>query len=125
MGKKKLPTYELEVGDMNDPMSSVTFVALVDEPAIERNWMAFQKEYFVDPQAGESESDFMGRCISKLKDEGKEQDQAVAICISKWEGRKEQQFNFKIQNEERRIITGPLMIADMAIPRYDEKTGES
>lgn len=36
------------------------------------------------PNAGESREDFMGRCVSFLTDEGKPQDQAVAICASQW-----------------------------------------
>jgi hypothetical protein len=45
----------------------------------------FDYQKFVEPKAGESEDDFMGRCIPYVMDEGKEQDQAVAICISKWD----------------------------------------
>ena len=41
------------------------------------------------PSKGESKEDFIGRCIPILKDEGKEQDQAVAICYSMWERRNE------------------------------------
>ena len=32
--------------------------------------------------AGESESDFMSRCVPVVMDEGKDQDQAVAICMA-------------------------------------------
>lgn len=45
----------------------------------------FDYQKFVEPKAGESEDDFMSRCIPYVIDEGKEQDQAVAICISKWD----------------------------------------
>ena len=37
------------------------------------------------PQANESKDDFMKRCIPMLIDEGKDNDQAVAICNSLWE----------------------------------------
>lgn len=37
------------------------------------------------PKDGESEKEFMARCIPQLIDEGKEQDQAVAICYSLYE----------------------------------------
>jgi hypothetical protein len=33
------------------------------------------------PNPKESRSDFLRRCIPELMNEGKEQDQAVAICI--------------------------------------------
>jgi hypothetical protein len=63
--------------------SGVFAISLVDVPAIEKNWMAFKKEVFVDPGAGESEDEFIPRCIAKLVgDEGYETDQAAAICYS-------------------------------------------
>jgi len=37
---------------------------------------------------------------------------------------KEQQFKFAVMDEERKIITGPLMIADLPIYRRFEKMGE-
>lgn len=45
------------------------------------------KQMFVDPQAGESQDEFIGRCIPKLIGEGYEQDQASAICYSTWRER--------------------------------------
>ena len=38
------------------------------------------------PKEGESKEDFMKRCIPILVDEGKNSDQAIAICYSIWEG---------------------------------------
>ena len=38
-----------------------------------------------DPHTGESQSDFMSRCVPMVIDEGSPQDQAVAICSSKWD----------------------------------------
>ena len=63
--------------------SGVSAISLVEVPAIERNWLAFKREEFVDPSAGESQEDFIPRCIAKLVgDEGYETDQAAAICYS-------------------------------------------
>ena len=39
----------------------------------------------VEPAAGETQDDFMGRCVPAMIDEGKDQDQAVAMCSSMWE----------------------------------------
>ena len=39
----KLPIYKLEINE-NDQDTGVNFVALVDSPAIERNWVAFNKQ---------------------------------------------------------------------------------
>lgn len=36
------------------------------------------------PRKNETENDFMKRCVPALISEGKEQDQAVAICYSYW-----------------------------------------
>lgn len=76
---EKLPIYKLSISDDDNDDSGVIAVALVDAPAIEKNWMAFKK---VEP------------------------------------------FRFKTSNEEKRIISGPLMVADQPIYRNDEKRGE-
>lgn len=219
MGKKNLPVKKVVVSDPTEDDIAVNFVAMVDQPAIEIGWMAFNKESMVKPHDGESESEYMKRCVPVYINEGKEQDQAVAICINEWqsmkqtfakvsydwdgvgstsEGKKKiaesisngdtvyiitardsaeniningipksqiiptgsnkakiekikelgiskhydnnpdvikelgnigikfikHPFAFQIQNEERRIITGALMIADLKIFRRDQKTGE-
>jgi len=83
-----LPVYDLYISD--DPQSGVEVdaVSLVDRPAIERNFMAFRAEEFVEPGPTESESEFIGRCMSVLVgEEGYEQSQAAAICYSKWRDR--------------------------------------
>jgi hypothetical protein len=72
---KKLPIYTLVLKDDVED-SGVNYVALTDEPAIERNWFAFNKE-----------------------------------------------FKFKA-DEERKIITGCLMVADLPIYRRSESMGE-
>lgn len=71
---RKLPIYALIIDEADE--SGVDFVALVDKPAIAKNWMAFDD----------------------LK--------------SKYE--------FKITNQDKRIITGALMIPDLPIYRRDE-----
>ncbi|CAB4157137.1 Phage-like element PBSX protein, XkdF [uncultured Caudovirales phage] len=63
--------------------SGVSAISFVDVPAIEKDWMAFKAEKFVNPTAGESEDEFIPRCIAKLVgDEGYDTDQAAAICYS-------------------------------------------
>jgi len=82
---------DLEIIDDLDG-SGVDAIALVDSPAIEKNFMYFRAEEFVEPNAGESESDYMGRCVPYMIGEGKEQDQAVAICISTYENMSKEEF---------------------------------
>jgi len=67
---EKLPIYRFKVGE--DDEAQVTAVALVDTPAIEQNWQAFNKQI---------------------------------------------QF---AADKEKRVISGPLMIADLPIYRRDE-----
>ena len=80
----KRKVIELEIIDEIEE-SGVSAISLVDAPAINIEWMAFKEEKFVKPQAGESEDEFVSRCIGVLVgDEGYEQDQAAAICYSTW-----------------------------------------
>ena len=48
-----------------------------------------KKIELVHPNAGESQDDFMGRCIPIVVKEGKDTDQATAICYSYFEGASE------------------------------------
>jgi len=113
----KFPIYKMVIDEQAE--TGLNAVALVDMPAIEREWMKFSTELFIEPKAGETQSEFLSRCIPAMIDEGKEQDQAIAMCISMYENKNsaQEQFNFAIQNEERRIVTGPLMIANLPIYR--------
>lgn len=43
------------------------------------------------PGKNESESDWMGRCVPAMMDEGKPNKQAVAICMDMWKRKKEQE----------------------------------
>lgn len=67
---------DLFILDIPDGEQKEFQIALVDEPAIESDWIAFNKHQ-----------------------------------------------NFKIQSKERRIVSGYAMIADLEIPRYDERRG--
>jgi len=89
----KLPLYKMFIADDIDGEEEVDFVALVESPAIQRNFLAFGDQ-FVEPTQGESKNDFMPRCIEYIINEGKESEQAVAICSNLWEGRfQEDSFN--------------------------------
>ena len=71
----KLPIYKLAIGEGED--EDVDFIALVESPAIQRNFLTFKEQ--------------------------------------------KASYNFAIQNEEQRIVSGPLMIADLPIYRNDEQ----
>jgi hypothetical protein len=122
----ELPVYELKiVEDMQDD-AEVSFVALVDKPAIMKDFHVFG-ESFIEPSKGEDKEPFLQRCIKYVIDEGKESEQAVAICNSMWEqhfSNDKPKLNFAIQDEDKHIISGPLMLADKPIYRNNKKFGE-
>ena len=80
----ELPIYELKINDSLQDDSEVSYVALVDNPAIQRDFQVFNDQ-FVEPSKGEHQKDFIDRCVNYVIDEGKEPEQAVAICNSIWE----------------------------------------
>jgi len=74
----KLPLIYLNIDDNEE--AGVDAIALVDNPAIERQWMAFKQQ----PKT----------------------------------------HQFTVTNEEKRVISGPLMIADFPIYRKDDEDRE-
>jgi hypothetical protein len=86
MKNKKL----IELGILSeDENSGVSAISLVENPAIEVDFLYFRAEQFVKPSAGESKDEFIGRCIPVLRGEGKPEDQSIAICYSYWENKME------------------------------------
>lgn len=73
----ELPIYELMISEDPTDNAEVNFVSLVERPAIQKNWQAFNNK-----------------------------------------------VNFSIANEERRIISGAIMLADTPIYRRDDSHGE-
>lgn len=79
----KLPVYKLDINEF-DEETGIEFVSLVESPAIQKDFLAFNQE-FVEPNANESEDEFISRCVPVLINEGKDMEQAVAVCYSYWE----------------------------------------
>ena len=75
--ENKLPVIYLTIDDNEE--AGVEAVALVDTPAIEREWMAFNKQ---------------------------------------------KAYRFEVTSEDKRIISGPLMVAGLPIYRRDEEGKE-
>jgi hypothetical protein len=76
--KPKVPVFEMLIDESDESDLMVDFIALVDKPATQKDFMKFS----------------------------------------------EVQAMFAIQSEEQRIISGPLMVANQRIKRYDEERGE-
>ena len=83
---KKIVELEIDLDNLELEEMGVEVVSLVNDPAIEVDFMAFAKQKFVEPKSGENEDDFIGRCIPTLIGEGYDQDQATAVCYSYYEG---------------------------------------
>ena len=73
----ELPIFELMISDDLNDDAEVNFVALVDRPAIQKNWNAFKEN-----------------------------------------------AKFEIVSEDKRIISGALMLADTPIFRSDDTHGD-
>jgi hypothetical protein len=77
-----------------------------------------QIDFVVEPKAGESENEFVSRCIGIEVDGGMSQEQAAAVCYSKWEKK-----GFSFKTTDKQIISGPAMIPNQSIYRRG-KDGE-
>lgn len=171
--------YELEI-DENEELEGVTMVALVDSPAIKRNWMAFAEESYTDyPEAAKENARTALRWVEENgwgdcgTDVGKQRAHQLANGepISKdtvsrmaaferhrqnsdkelgdgcgrlmwlawggdegieWAQRKMDKIReemkavqkFKVQDSEKRVVSGPLMVANLPIYRYNEEMGD-
>jgi hypothetical protein len=106
----KLPVYEVLI-DENDDITGVDLISLVENPAIEVRGVAFSdqkcgcgnKEEYVNPRKGETEREFINRCVPLLIDEGKPQDQSIAICYSLWD---EKMANVEMADEDVPVVGG-------------------
>lgn len=80
-------------------------------------------QFVVEPTSEESKDEFVSRCIGVEVGNGYDESQAAAMCYSKWDEAKTKQrtskFIFKADTEKR-IISGPLMVAELPIYRRDE-----
>ena len=80
----KLPVFEMLIDESDESDLMVDFIALVDKPATQKLFRKFSEE-FINPSKGEHKTEFLPRCISYVINEGKESEQAVAICNSLWD----------------------------------------
>lgn len=93
--EQDLPIYELTISEADEGNFEVDYIALVDRPAIQRNFQAFAQEEFIEPGQTETQDEFISRCIPVMIDEGRDQEQAAAICYSKWEDRERMASEFQ------------------------------
>jgi hypothetical protein len=170
--EKELPIYRLDISEDMDSNVEVDFVALVDRPAIEKAFLAFQDSYSDYPDAVKNnaqnaldwaEENGWGSCgtpvgkqranqlakgepisvetirrmysfLSRHKENAETSkgygDGCGQLMYDAWGGasalswaesklKQIDKQSFSIQDEEERIITGALMLADTPIYRND------
>ncbi len=88
---ENLPIFRLTIKEDETAVQEVNAVALVDIPAIGENFFAFTKQIFVEPGEAETKEEFIPRCIEYVVNEGKDNEQAIAICNSMWDNRNMQE----------------------------------
>ena len=84
----KIVELQIEVDGFEEEFDDVgiEIMSLVEEPAIGVHWAMFAAQHlFIDAMPGESEAEYLGRCIPKLIGEGYDEDQAAAICYAGFE----------------------------------------
>ncbi len=84
----------------------VEVMSLVDAPAIGVDFLAFAEEKFVDPKSGESEEEYVSRCIPVLIGEGYDEDQAAAICYNSYATECEDCFDLEDACQEGYVAIG-------------------
>lgn len=170
MMEKELPIYRLDIVEDLESNVEVDFVALVDRPAIEKSFLAFQDSYSDYPESVSNnakaalkwaEENGWGSCgeatgkarANQLANREKLTRETIARMSAfqrhkqnsdkplgdgcgrlmwlawggdegiAWAERKLKQIDkqkFAIQDEEERVISGPLMLADTPIYRNDQ-----
>lgn len=141
--KKDLPVFELKISDKLDDSSEVNFVALVDKPAIQRDFLAFNSDEFNNADlefarkmiphhemavamATELLRDGVSPELKKMgeaiiKSQSAEIEQLKLFLADKPASaqKMERAFKFSIEDEEQHIVTGPAMIPESLIYRND------
>ena len=79
---KKIVELLIKQADIELDELGVDTVSLVKDPAIGYEWFAFAEQEFVEPNPGESEEEFIGRCMSSLEGEFPDAEQRLAVCYS-------------------------------------------
>ena len=83
----KIIELQVEIDENEFEDVGIEIMSLVEEPAIGVHWAMFAAQHlFIDATPGESQDDYLGRCIPQLVGEGYDQEQAAAICYAGFDG---------------------------------------
>lgn len=123
----KIVELGIDIDNMDQEMFDdlgVYAVSLVENPAIEVDFLAFKSEEFVEPRSGESEDEFIGRCMSQLDTEFPDQDQRLAVCYNYWQGEEQlekEKCEYATEQEQEAILAfaeqsgDPIMAEDIIL----------
>lgn len=84
----------------------------------------------INKKPGESKDEFISRCIGVEVSDGKEADQAAAICYAKWDEETLSKISnirmekFKIINGNTRTRNGSIRSSNVWKFKWDDKTGD-
>jgi hypothetical protein len=71
------------------------------------------QELVVEPRSGETQDEFISRCIGVEIDGGMEQDQAIAVCYSKWDEKLTQELSqYELTPEEAQILIKEVLLQE-------------
>ena len=126
----KIVELGIDIDDMDQELFEdlgVDVISLVENPAIEVDFLAFKNQEFVEPTAGETEDEFIGRCMSELDAEFPDQEQRLAVCYQYWEGeeelakKKKKKSQYATEEEQEAILAfareagEPIMAEDIIL----------
>lgn len=131
---KLIPTYLLIIDEELSSELQVDYVAMVDLPAIERNFLQFRKENFAEGElhytidgvlwTGPTHKNADGRLMTgEVHDEESEYLYHEGEFADKAKEKFAIQLSFAV-NEDKQEIFGPAMLADVPIYRNDEQLGQ-
>lgn len=72
-----------------------------------------QQELVVEPNSGETEDEFVSRCIGIEVGNGMDQEQAIAVCYSKWDNAKLNELKqYTLSAEEAEILIKEILLQE-------------
>jgi hypothetical protein len=103
--------------------TGVDIVSFVDAPAIQADFLYFNEEQFVEPNAGESEEDFIGRCMKELESEFPDRDQRLAVCYSYYDKFDDKEELYKHKKKKKKQLSDEQKLSILEFCE-DDRNGE-
>ena len=107
--------FKTEIIGKNRTGFSVEGLFALELKAIKKNALKALENvevFVVEPRAGETQDEFVSRCIGEEINNGHPQDQAIAICYSKWENKNYNKIEEKMEQKFETLKDGEYMLPD-------------